>query len=122
MTPKAWADLQGQIVQDRARHDWTAKHTDWATAWAVPRHEGRVAEYDDLLDGMDRIVRSMSLVSGWAEFRAGVKRDWRLWYGQAGACEPERNAGAQVKHAYGRAAACSEVLAYMDSAEKEASR
>jgi hypothetical protein len=123
-TAKAWTVLYGKIVLDRAHYDWFAKHPSCQNPGDTLRHTGRVAVYGDLLDGMDRIVRTFGLspVDGWAEFRADVKRDRDFYYEQAADYAGTPGGDAQSERAYGRVDAYSEVLAYMTSAEKEAQR
>ena len=124
MTPKAWADLQGQIVQDRARYDWAAKHPALDGVGDALRHIGRVAAYGDMLDEMDRIVRHPEDAGGdgWAEFRATAKRDRDLYYEQACGHGEMTGHEAQEERAYGRVLAYDEVLAAMDRTEQESGR
>jgi hypothetical protein len=124
MTPKAWADLQGQIVKDRALNDWHVKHADWATKHAVPRHEGRAAAYGDVLDKMDFLLRLpiVPLADAWTELHAYVKEQRGIYDEQAADHGEMTGHEAQEERAYGRVEAYDEVLAYMDSAEKEAGR
>ena len=124
MTLKAWAILQGQIVQDRAHYDWYAKHPSCQNPGGTLRHIGRVAAYGDLLDGIDRLVRRGDAADAdiWTEFRADVKRDRDLFNEQAAEHGEMTGHEAQEERAYGRVEAYDEVLAYMDSAEKAAGR
>lgn len=116
MTPKAWADLQGQIVQDRARHNWTSTGAD---------ADGRDAAYGDVLDKMDFLLRLpiVPLADAWTELHAYVKEQRGIYnqnateYGKRPDLETQAE---QAQRAHGNVEAYDEVLGYMDSAEKEA--
>ena len=120
MTPKAWADLQGQIVQDRARHDWTATHADEASVLA--RADGRGEAYGDALDKMDFLLRLpiVPLADAWTELHAYVKEQRGTYDEQAADHSEMPGHEAQEGRCYGRVEAYDEVLAAMDSAEQEA--
>ena len=124
-TAKAWADLQGQIVQDRARYDWAAKHPALDGVGDALRHIGRVAAYGDMLDEMDRLLREISMAPTrwrWDEFRRAIKRDRDLYYEQATGHGDLSGHEAQEERAYGRVLAYDEVLAAMDRTEQESGR
>ena len=128
MTPGSWAILQGQIVQDRARNDWYIKHADWATKHAAPRHEGRAAAYGDVLDEMDRLLRlpmTTRSPDAWTELHAYVKEQRGIYHQNAteyGKRPDLETQAEQAQRAHGNVEAYDEVLAYMDSAEKEPQR
>jgi|ERR1035441_9944226 hypothetical protein len=122
MTPGPWATLQGQIVQDRARYNWTATHADEASVLA--RADGRGEAYADVLDRMDFLLRLpiVPLADAWTELHAYVKEQRGIYDEQAAEHGELTGHEAQEGRAYGRVEAYDEVLAYMDSAEKEADR
>lgn len=123
MTPGPWAILQGQIVKDRARHNWTATHADEASVLA--RADGRVEAYGDVLDEMDRLLRlpmTTRSPDAWTELHAYVKRDRDLYDQQAADYSETPGGDAQSERAYGRVEACDKVLAAMDCTERESGR
>ncbi len=127
MTPGPWVTMYGQIVQDRARNDWHIKRADWATKHAVPRHEGRAAAYGDVLDKMDFLLRLpiVPLPDAWTTLHAYVKEQRGIfhWNATEYGKRPDLETQAEQAHrAFGCVEAYDEVLAYMDSAEKEAGR